>query len=86
MPNIQHIPCCKATLLGAPGSDETAIDTVLSSKLAVFRLLVSRLTSLNAHDALFLLKNYISIPKLLYSLCCAICYKSTILSEYDDVI
>ena len=51
MPNIQHIPCCEATLLGAPGSDKTAIDTVLSSKLAVVCLLVSRLTSLNAHDA-----------------------------------
>src|SRR5664279_804557 len=44
------------------------------------------LTSLNALEALFLLKNCFSIPKLLYSLRCAACYRSTILLEYDDVI
>ena len=76
----------EAVLLGAPVGDETSVDTVLSSKLAVFRLLASRLAALNAHDALFLLKNCFSIPKLLYSLRCAACYKSTILPEYDDVI
>ena len=74
MPNIRHIPCGEAVLLGAPVGNETAVDTVLSSKLAVFRRLASRLTSLNAHDALFLLKNCFSIPKLLYSLRCAACY------------
>ena len=86
MPHIRHIPCCEAVLLGAPVGDLTAVETVLNSKLAVFRLLASRLTSLSAHDALFLLKNCFSLPKLLYSLRCAACYKSTILSEYDDVI
>ena len=66
--NIRHIPCGEAMLLGAPVGDETAVDSILSSKLAVFRRLASRLTSLNAHDELFLLKNCFSIPKLLYSL------------------
>jgi len=86
MPNIRHIPCSEAILLGAAVGDETAVDKVFSSKLAVFRLLTSRLTSLNAHDALFLLKDCFSIPKLLYSLRCASCFKSKILSEYDDVM
>lgn len=86
MPNIRHIQCCEAVLLGAPIGDDTAIDTVLSSKLAVFNLLASRLKSLNAHDALFLLKNCFSIPKLLYLLRCAACYKSSLLTDYDDVI
>ena len=57
MPNIRHIPRSDAVFLGAPVGDETSVDTVLGSKLAVFRRLASRLTSLNAHDALFLLKN-----------------------------
>jgi len=48
--------------------------------------LASRLTSLNAHDALFILKNCFSIPKLLYSLRCASCFNSNILSEYDEVV
>ena len=86
MPNIRHIASGEAVLLGAPVGDEAAVDSVLSSKLAVFRLLASRLTSLNAHDALFLLKNCFSIPKLLYSLRCAACYNSSILPEYDEVI
>jgi hypothetical protein len=86
MPNIRHIPCNEAVLLGAPIGGDTAVGAVLCSKLTVFRRLASRLTSLNAHDALFLLKNCFSIPKLLYSLRCAACYRSPILLEYDDVI
>jgi hypothetical protein len=86
MPNIRHIPRSDAVFLGAPVGDETSVDTVLGSKLAVFRRLASRLTSLNAHDALFLLKNCFSIPKLLYSLRCAACYMSPILLDYDVVI
>jgi len=78
MPNIRHIPCSEAILLGAPVGDETAVDKVLSSKLTVIRLRASRLTSLNAHDALFLLKNCFSIPKLLYSLRCASCLRATL--------
>ena len=44
VPNIRHMPCHKAVLLSAPVSDQTAVDAVLSSKLAVFRRLASRLT------------------------------------------
>jgi len=81
MPNNLHIPCSEAILLGALIVDETAVDKVLISKLAVIRLLASRLTSLNVHNALFLLKNCshavmlncFSIPKLLYSLHCVSC-------------
>jgi hypothetical protein len=86
MPNIRHIPSNEAVLLGAPVGDDKSVDTVLSSKLTTFRLLASRLTTLNAHDALFLLKNCFSIPKLLYSLRCAACYMSDVLPQYDDVI
>ena len=73
-------------LLGAPIGDETAIDIVLNSKLTNFRLLASCLTTLSTHDALFLLESCFSTPKLLYTLRCAPCYKSTVLSQYDDVI
>ena len=73
-------------VLGAPIGDETADDIVLNSKLTTFRLLASRLTTLNAHDALFQLKNCFSTPKLLYTLRCAPCYKNAVRSEYDNVI
>ena len=36
MPNIRHIASGEAVLLGAPVGDETAVDSDLSSKLAVF--------------------------------------------------
>ena len=81
MPNIRHIQCREAVLLGAPVGDEAAIDTVLSNKLSVFNLLANCLKSLNAHDALFLLKNCFSIPKMLYLLRCAACYNSSLIAE-----
>ena len=68
MPSTWHVQCHEAVLLGAPAGEQTAVHTVLSSELAVFHRLASRLTSLNAHDALFLLKNCLRISKLLYSL------------------
>ena len=86
MPNILHIPCNDAVLLGAPIGDESAIDTMLHSKLAVFQRLASRLKTLNAQDALFLLKNCFGMPKLLYALRCAPCDSSAVLSQYDTVI
>ena len=86
MPNIRHIPSDDAIMLGAPVGSESSVDMVLNDKLAAFRLLASRLTSLQAQDALFLLKNCFSTPKLLYMLRCAACYKSAVLSEYDGVI
>jgi hypothetical protein len=67
--NITHIPCGEALLLGAPVGDEKSVDTVLNGKPAVFKRLVSRLLSLNAQDALFLLKNCFSTPKLLFTIC-----------------
>ena len=64
--------------------------TVLDRKLSTFRLLAAnRLTTLDAHDALLLLENSSSTPKLLYTLRCATCYKSdilSILSEYNNAI
>jgi hypothetical protein len=76
LPKVRHVPCREALLLGAPVGDATAVDTVLNDKLIIFRRLASRLTTLNAQDALFLLKNCFSTPKLLYTLRCAACIKA----------
>ena len=85
MPSIRHIPCSEAVLLGAP-IGELSVDTILGSKLTNFKLLANRLTTMNAHDALFLLKNCFSMPKLLYTLRCSPCYKSSVLSQYDEAV
>jgi len=80
MPNIMHIPCNDAVLHCAPIGDETAVETVLHSKLLIFQHLARRLTTPNA---LFLLKNCFRMPKLLYTLRCS---RVTFQSEYDEVI
>ena len=76
----------KAVLLGAPIGGEDSIDEVLTVKLSELRRLSERLKDLNAHDALFLLRNCFSIPKLTYTLRSAPCYTRQILAEYDDVM
>jgi len=86
LPNVRHVPCREAMLLGAPIGDKSSIDNALSDRLSVFKRLADRLQTLNAHDALFLLKNCFSTPKILYTLRCAPCYDSTVLQDYDNVI
>ena len=84
--DIKHVPTSSATLLGAPIGGERSIDEMLSVKLLELRRLSSRLSLLGAHDALFLLKNCFSIPKLTYTLRSAPCYERILLSDYGDVL
>lgn len=85
-PDIKHVKASAAMLLGAPIGDVQSVDEVLTVKLFELRRLSDRLSHLNAHDALFLLKNCFTIPKLTYTLRCAPCYTRQLLSEYDDVM
>ena len=47
---------------------------------------INRLKLLRAHDALVLLKNIISIPKLLYLLRTSNCYKYPLLLQFDIIL
>ena len=72
------------TLLGAPIKDE-ACDTVLRAKLEDLKLMGERLKTIDAHDALFLLRNCCAIPKLIYFLRTTPFFKHLeILQEYDN--
>ena len=73
VPSIRHIPCHEAVLSLQSATKQLSTQSS-AVQLAVFRRLAGRLTSSNAHDALFLLKNCFCIPKLLYTLRCAACY------------
>ena len=84
--DIFHVDPQSAVLLGAPIGGQSATDDVLSAKLIELRRLGERLKLLSAHDAFYLLKNCFSLPKLAYTLRCAPCYQSDLLSQYDDVI
>ena len=48
MPNIRHIPSDGVIMLRAPVGSESSVEIVLNDKLAAFRLLASRLTSLSS--------------------------------------
>ena len=71
-------------LLGAPIT-EGAMDSILREKLEALELMGDRLKEVDAHDALFLLKNCFAIPKLMYVLRTAPTFKHPeILLEYDN--
>jgi hypothetical protein len=86
VPEIKHINTSSALLLGSPIGGDQSVDGVLEAKLQELRRLSERVSLLNAHDALFLLKNCFSIPKLTYTLRSAPCYTRHLLVEYDAVI
>jgi hypothetical protein len=86
VPDINHVNTSDAMLLGAPIGSEQSVVEVLTVKLHELRRLSVRISQFNAHDALFLLKNCFSIPKLTYTLRSAPCYTQQLLSKYDDII
>ena len=64
-----------------------SIEAVLTSKLESLKLMSKRLELLDAHDAMYLLKNCYSLPKLNYFLRASPCYlKEDLLLEYDETI
>ena len=81
-PSIRQIDLPNAILLGTAISDE-AVRGVLEAKLQDLKRLSSRLLDLDAHDALFLLRNCFAIPKLLYILRTSPCFDCTVLGQYD---
>ena len=81
-PSITDVLTSNAVLLGAPIGSLEEIDVVLTKKISDFQLLACRLKLLCAHDALYLLKNCFSLPKLQYILRCSPCYNSQVLHTY----
>ena len=57
-----------ATLLGAPLSTGSALTECLAARCTDLARAVERLKLISAHDALVLLKNSLSAPKLLHTL------------------
>ena len=63
-PLVKHTDTSSAILLGSPIGGDESVDDVLTSKLEEFTRLCSSLAHLHSHDALFLLRNCFSVPKL----------------------
>ena len=68
------------TLLGAPVSRGHAMDKLLQEKVDDLDRSICRLKYLQAHDALVLLKNSLSMPCLLYTLRTSDCHDHSLLT------
>jgi len=74
------------TLLGAPVLKGSAQEAAIKHKIDDLSRAIERLTLLQAHDALVILKNSLAIPKLLYLLRTSDCGDNPLLSEFDDTL
>ena len=72
--------------LGCPVLQGRATDKFLQKKIAHLERAMKRLTLLQAHDALCLLKNSIAMPKLLYLLRTSPCFDNPLLASFDDTL
>ena len=84
--NIRFPKREELSLLGSPLLPE-AITKAMDKKTSTIRLLTSRLTDLQAHQALFILKNCLSTPKVLYVLRSSPAWtRKDKLEEFDSMI
>jgi len=67
LPDLSLVPVKEATLLGAALGD-ASLNALLEGFMASFDIMQKRLLKLSSHDALFLLRNSLAMPKLLHSL------------------
>ena len=74
------------TLLGSPILKGKAQDQVIQRKIEELKMAIIRLSLLQSHDALVLLKNSLSLPKLFYLLRTADCSDNMLLLTFDDAL
>ena len=85
-PSLEVTSLSEAVLLGSPLS-ESSVMPALSLKREALERLTDRLKFLNPHEAFFILKNCLSIPKFAYLLRTSPCWKfTTCLEEIDKLI
>src|SRR6218665_3016456 len=83
---FKDTPLEEATLLGSALTPRHAIDMVLNKKVEDLERAVGRLSMLHSHDALILLRNGLSVPKLLYTMRSALCVDCPSLARFDSLL
>ena len=73
LPGVQVVTLGDATLLGA-ALGGSSLTHILNEHIEKFRHLTKQLEQLSAHDAFFLLKNCLAMPKLLFTLRTSPCF------------
>ena len=73
-------------LLGSPLLPGVGVDKAIADKRSELETLSRRLQFMPAHDSLFLMRNIVSMPRLLYTLRTAPCTGSNELVLYDALV
>jgi len=84
--NFRRVEVDQAILLGSPLSGKGSMDESLDSRIRSLQAASSRLRLLQAHDALLILKNSLSLPSLLHILRSAPCSGHPALLKFDEVL
>ena len=83
---LRTVCCSEATLLGTPIGSVELIDSTITSKIQNLRLMGDKFRFLKSQEALSLLRHSFAIPKVLYILRTAPCFRSEQLEVFDCVL
>ena len=83
---FMRVPKNQMTLLGAPISRGHAMDNVLQENVDDLDRAINRLKYLQAHFAQVLLKNSLSMPRLLYTLRTSDCHDHSLMTRFDTIL
>ena len=83
---LQVVPLSESTLLGTPISGDELVDSTIIAKIKSLELMGERLQIVSSQDALLILRNSLAIPKVLYLLRTAPCFRSKQLEVFDQVL
>ena len=84
-PQIKVISSAELTMLGSPILGPS-YNLVLEEKRRDLERMLLRLSDIDSHDSYYLLKNSLSIPKLLFFLRSAPLYESESLDDFDNIL
>ena len=85
VPGLHNVSCSQATLLGSPIGKGKCISDTIKEKTELLKLMGGRLSHLQSHDALLLLRHSFAIPKVIYTLQTA-CFLSPDLETFDETL
>ena len=83
---FRQVSSGQGELLGAPLFEGTRLDAVLEARCVDLVRASDRLNLLNAHDALTILRNSVSAPRLSHLLRCSPCSDHPGLSRFDGIL
>ena len=82
----QVVPLSESTLLGTPIGGDELVDSTIITKIKSLELMGERLQILSSYDALLILRHSLAIPKVLYLLRTAPCFRSQQLEVFNQVL